>query len=101
MVFPPAGAATASVASYAVTTAYGIPLILQTDATLTPILKYLNPFLYRGYVYDIETTLYYLQSRFYNPEQDYFIPDDMHLAYMCNSLRVPLNNFHLCPKLPH
>jgi RHS repeat-associated protein len=76
MVFPPAGAATASVASYAVTTAYGIPLILQTDATLTPILKYLNPFLYRGYVYDIETTLYYLQSRYYDPEMGRFINAD-------------------------
>jgi RHS repeat-associated protein len=74
---------------------------LTTTGTMAETLGAINPLRYRGYVYDTETTLYYLQSRFYNPEQDYFIPDDMHLAYMCNSLRVPLNNFHLCPKLPH
>ena len=28
----------------------------------------LNPFRYRGYYYDIETGLYYLQSRYYDPE---------------------------------
>ena len=28
----------------------------------------LNPFRYRGYVYDEETGLYYLRSRYYNPE---------------------------------
>ena len=27
----------------------------------------LNPFRYRGYVWDEETGLYYLQSRYYNP----------------------------------
>ncbi len=28
----------------------------------------LNPYRYRGYRYDTETGLYYLQSRYYNPE---------------------------------
>jgi len=28
----------------------------------------LNPLRYRSYVYDVETQLYYLQSRYYNPE---------------------------------
>jgi RHS repeat-associated protein len=27
-----------------------------------------NPFRYRGYYYDSETGLYYLNSRYYNPE---------------------------------
>lgn len=27
-----------------------------------------NPFRYRGYYYDTETGLYYLESRYYNPE---------------------------------
>ena len=26
-----------------------------------------NPFRYRGYYYDTETNLYYLQTRYYNP----------------------------------
>ena len=28
----------------------------------------LNPFRYRGYYYDIETGLYFLKSRYYDPE---------------------------------
>ena len=36
----------------------------------------LNPLLYRGYVYDWEIHLYYLQSRYYNPEWGRFINGD-------------------------
>jgi len=36
----------------------------------------LNPLRYRGYVYDHETGLYYLQSRYYNPEWGRFISAD-------------------------
>lgn len=36
----------------------------------------LNPFRYRGYVYDEETGLYYLRSRYYNPEWGRFISAD-------------------------
>ena len=36
----------------------------------------LNPFRYRGYVYDDETELYYLRSRYYNPEWGRFINAD-------------------------
>ena len=35
-----------------------------------------NPFRYRGYYYDTETGLYYLQSRYYNPEWGRFINAD-------------------------
>ena len=36
-----------------------------------------NPFRYRGYYYDTETGLYYLNSRYYDPEVGRFIsPDD-------------------------
>ena len=35
-----------------------------------------NPLRYRGYVYDTETGLYYLQSRYYNPEICRFINID-------------------------
>ena len=35
-----------------------------------------NPLLYRGYVYDRETGLYYLQSRYYNPEWGRFLNAD-------------------------
>lgn len=36
----------------------------------------LNPFRYRGYVYDEETSLYYLRSRYYNPLWGRFINSD-------------------------
>ena len=35
-----------------------------------------NPFLYRSYIYDFETWLYYLQSRYYDPEIGRFISAD-------------------------
>lgn len=35
-----------------------------------------NPFRYRGYYYDTETGMYYLQSRYYNPEIARFISED-------------------------
>ena len=35
-----------------------------------------QPFRYRGYVYDVETGLYYLRSRYYNPEWGRFINAD-------------------------
>ena len=36
----------------------------------------LNPFRYRGYYYDTETGLYYLQTRYYDPELGRFISQD-------------------------
>ncbi len=36
----------------------------------------LNPFRYRGYIYDHDTGLYYLQSRYYDPETGRFLNAD-------------------------
>ncbi|MDE5868415.1 MAG: hypothetical protein K2H02_05670, partial [Anaeroplasmataceae bacterium] len=36
----------------------------------------MNPIRYRSYYYDIETKLYYLQTRYYNPEIGAFISPD-------------------------
>ena len=38
-----------------------------------------NPFRYRGYYYDRETSGYYLQSRYYNPEWGRFLNADAYL----------------------
>ncbi len=38
---------------------------------------YINPFRYRSYYYDIETGLYYLNYRYYNPDWSRFINPDM------------------------
>ena len=45
--------------------AWGKPISIT--GTLKTSLGELNPFRYRGYVYDEETELYYLRSRYYNP----------------------------------
>ena len=37
-----------------------------------------NPLRYRGYVYDDETGLYYLQSRYYDPKTGRFINADIY-----------------------
>ena len=36
----------------------------------------INPLRYRGYYYDTETELYYLQSRYYSPDLMRFISQD-------------------------
>ena len=41
---------------------------------------YINPFRYRSYYYDNETELYYLNSRYYNPEWGRFISIDIYLG---------------------
>ena len=40
----------------------------------------LNPFRWRGYVYDVETNLYYLRSRYYSPPWHRFINADSTLG---------------------
>ncbi len=54
--------------------AWGKPLFKL--GTLATTLGTLNPFRYRGYVYDEETGLYYLQNRYYSPICGRFINAD-------------------------
>ena len=54
--------------------AWGNPL--TTTGSLATTLGAANPLRYRGYVYDTETGLYYLQSRYYNPTWGRFINAD-------------------------
>ena len=41
---------------------------------------HLNPFRYRGYMYDEETGYYYLRSRYYNPEMGRFLNADGYVS---------------------
>ena len=50
--------------------------VLSTTGSLASTLGTYNPLRYRGYVYDHETGLYYLQSRYYNPTMGRFINAD-------------------------
>ena len=53
---------------------------LSCTGTLATTLGALNPFRYRGYVYDEETGFYYLKSRYYDPETCRFISADVYLS---------------------
>ncbi len=54
--------------------AWGNPL--SCTGSLADTLGKKNPFRYRGYVYDEETGLYYLKSRYYDPRVGKFICSD-------------------------
>ena len=53
--------------------------LLEARSLITEceMLARLNPFRYRGYVFDDEISLYYLRSRYYNPEWGRFISKDV------------------------
>ena len=79
--------------------AWGKPL--ATTGTLAATLGRLNPFRYRGYVYDEETGLYYLRSRYYRAEWGRFVNADAlvegNLYSYCSNLPVTFsdqNGFH-------
>ena len=42
--------------------------MLELFFLILMISQIIQPFRYRGYVYDVETGLYYLRSRYYKPE---------------------------------
>ena len=58
-----------------------------------------NPFRYRGYYYDTETSLYYLQTRYYDPEVGRFINAD---AFTSTDISGALsaNMFAYCENRP-
>lgn len=58
-----------------------------------------NPFRYRGYFYDIETNLYYLINRYYDPETGRFISQDQ-ISYLQPEVINGLNLFAYCGNNP-
>jgi len=71
---------------------------LSTDGTLADTLGKRNPFRYRGYVYDEESGLYYLRSRYYNPEWSRFINADGYIGKV--SILGQHNQFSYCANVP-
>ena len=53
---------------------------VTTTGSLAGTLGLIQPFRYRGYVYDYETGFYYLQSRYYDPTTGRFISADVLLS---------------------
>ena len=60
--------------------AWGAPLWCTGE--LAETLGKVQPFRYRGYVFDEETGLYYLRSRYYNPRWGRFVNADSYIGKM-------------------
>lgn len=58
---------------------WGKPISVTVNNSIYEDIALANPLRYRGYVYDSETELYYLQSRYYDPELCRFISADSYL----------------------
>ena len=56
--------------------AWGKVLNITGDEDLKETLGKIQPFRYRGYVYDEENGLYYLRSRYYDPTWNRFVNED-------------------------
>ena len=54
--------------------------VVGTTGSLADTIGATNPFRYRGYYYDAETGLYYLNSRYYDPEVGRFINADGYVS---------------------
>ena len=68
--------------------------LLMTSGTLASTIGKANPLRYRGYYYDNETELYYLQSRYYDPCLGRFIsPDSLLVA---GNYLTGLNRYAYC-----
>ena len=75
--------------------AWGAPLWCTGE--LAETLGKVQPFRYRGYVFDEETGLYYLRSRYYNPQWGRFVNADTIVAnnlflYCLNSPNVQIDS---------
>ena len=79
---------------------WGAPM--STSGTMASTLGAANPLRYRGYVYDTETGLYYLNSRYYNPVWGRFINADTAavVAASPNKANWDKNLFAYCDNNP-
>ena len=64
--------------------AWGLPkaecekTLSNSERNIAATILQLNPFLYKGYYYDVETSLFWISSRYYSPELCRWIsPDDI------------------------
>ena len=76
---------------------WGKPVSIGTDGSvLGNKLKQLNPFMYKGYFYDYEFGLYYLKSRYYDPELGRFISADSEVGSVGNTMGMNLYAYCKC-----
>jgi len=87
-------------------TPYGA--ILSTTGSMATTIGTINPIRYRGYYYDTETELYYLITRYYDPQVGRFLNADVYVstgqgfvgnnmfAYCNNNPVISCDPFGLC-----
>ena len=74
--------------------AWGAPI--GKSGSMAETLGTVQPFRYRGYVFDEETGLYYLRSRYYNPKRGRFVNADM----LIQCKKIGCNLFAYCSNRP-
>ncbi len=75
--------------------------LLSTTGSLASTIGKRNPFRYRGYYYDEETGMYYLQSRYYDPEIQRFLNADEIIVVTATMDRLDNSNlFEYCLNNP-
>lgn len=73
--------------------AWGVPTVVSDSSGRS--IATVNPFRYRGYYYDAEIGMYYIQSRYYNPVVGRFINADEIKSVLCQEIML-LNIFAYC-----
>ena len=75
--------------------------LIDITGTQASMLGELNPFRYRGYIYDTETGYYYLNTRYYVPEWGSFLnPDDTNMISISMDSVLNYNIFSYCKNDP-
>ncbi len=78
--------------------AWGVPTIVSDTTTIG--IATINPFRYRGYYYDAEIQMYYLQSRYYNPVLGRFVNADGCFGWDVDKTVFTTNLFVYCNNNP-
>ena len=75
---------------------WGMPTITSDGTTLGNELLELNPFMYKGYFYDKEIKMYYLKSRYYDPDLGRFISADAEVGSVGETMGMNLYAYCKC-----
>ncbi len=74
-------------------------LLSCEDTSENDIVSFINPYTYRGYYYDSDTEMYFLKSRYYNPDLHRFISADSVVAGVGGEI-LGYNMFAYCLNNP-
>lgn len=75
---------------------WGMPTYESDGSTIGNELLELNPFMYKGYFYDREIKMYYLKSRYYDPDLGRFINADAEVGSVGETMGMNLFAYCKC-----